>query len=110
MIIIIMLMKAPPEKRKELFQTITSLTSSIRTVPGCRRCNFFHGMEDKNILCLLEEWDTRKHLETYRQSDCFKVLQGAMNLLEEPCEIISYSSPSPGGNSGHQPAALEQSH
>ena len=92
MILIIMHMKVSAKKRKELSQTITSLVSSIRTEKGCSRCDFFHGMEDDNILCLVEEWDTPKHLETYRKSECFKVLRGAMNLLERPCEIISYMS------------------
>jgi quinol monooxygenase YgiN len=92
MILVIMHMRVSAEKRKELSQTIHSLLSSFRTEKGCGRCDFFHGMEDENILCLLEEWDTRKNLEAHRKSECFKVLQGAMNLLEEPCEIISYRS------------------
>ena len=85
-------MEVSAKKRKELSQTITSLISSIRREKGCGRCDFFQGMEDENFLCLLEEWDSRKNFETHRKSECFKVLRGAMNLLEEPCEIISYSS------------------
>ena len=90
MILIIMHMKVSAKKRKELSQTITSLVISIRTEKGCTRCDFFHGMEDENIFCLVEEWETLQHLETHRKSECFKVLRGAMNLLERPCEIISY--------------------
>ena len=92
MILVIVHMKVSPEKRKELSQAITSLLGTIRAEKGCGRCDFFHGMENENILCLLQEWDTLKNFETYRQSECFKVLRGAMNLLEEPGEIIFYNS------------------
>jgi len=93
MILVIVQMKVPYKKRKELAQTIASLsTSIIRSEMGCRRCDFFYGMEDSNVFCLLEEWETREDLETHLNSECFKVLRGAMNLLEEPCTIYSYSS------------------
>ncbi|MCL7487700.1 MAG: antibiotic biosynthesis monooxygenase [Desulfobulbaceae bacterium] len=85
-------MKVPAERRKELSQTIDSLLNSIRAEKGCGRCDFFHGLEDENILCLLEEWDTGKSFAAHRESECFKVLRGAMNLLAELCSIISYKS------------------
>ena len=89
MILVIMQMKVPSEKRKELFQAITSLLSPIRTAEGCLRCDFFHSMEDEQILCLIAEWDSRKNLEKNCNSEWFSVMRGAMHLLEEPCEIIS---------------------
>jgi quinol monooxygenase YgiN len=84
-----MYMKVPPKNRKELSQAITSLLSLMRSEKGCIRCDFFHGMDNENFFCLLQEWQTRKDFETYRESENYKVLQGAMHLLEEPCEIIS---------------------
>ncbi|MCB2180520.1 MAG: antibiotic biosynthesis monooxygenase [Desulfobulbaceae bacterium] len=89
MILVIKQMKVSFEKRKELVQTITSLLSHIRTAEGCLRCDFFHSMEDEQVLCLITEWDSRKNLEKNRNSEWFRVLRGAMHLLEEPCEIIS---------------------
>jgi quinol monooxygenase YgiN len=89
MIMVIVHMKVSAKKSKELSQTITSMLRTIRTEKGCGRCDFFHSMEDENSLCLLQEWDTQKHLEKHRRSELFGVLRGAMNLLEEPCEIIS---------------------
>ena len=85
-------LKVSAEKRKELFQAVSSLLSSIRDQKGCMRCDFFHRMEDENIFCLLEEWDTQKNVDLFFGSDSFKILRGAMNLLEEPCDIISYRS------------------
>lgn len=90
MIMVIVHMKVSDKKCKELSQTITSLLNCIRTEKGCVRCDFFYGLEDENVLCLLEEWDSQKNFEKHCNSECFKVLRGAMNLLEEPYEILSY--------------------
>lgn len=103
MILVIMHMKVAAERHKELSQTIASLLNHIREEKGCMRCDFFHGMDDKHILCLLEEWDTGKNFAAHRESECFKVLRGAMNLLGERCEIISYKSVPVSGETG-QPA------
>ena len=92
MLLIFIHMKVSPAKRQELSQTITSLLDSIKSEKGCRRCDFLYTMQDKNILGLLQEWDSQKHFEKYCQSESFKVLRGAMNLLEEPSEIVCYSN------------------
>ena len=77
-------MKVLSEKHMELSQTIASLIGSIRKEKGCQRCDFCRSMEDKNKLYLLEEWDTRENLMSYLKSERFRVLRGAMNLLQEP--------------------------
>jgi len=102
MILVILHMKVSAKNSKELSQTLTSLLSTIRTEKGCGRCDYFHHLEDENNLCLLEEWDTQSNFEKHRQSDCFKVLRGAMNLLEEPCAIVSCRS-MPGSEGISQP-------
>jgi quinol monooxygenase YgiN len=97
MILVIMRMRVSAEKRKELSQAVTSLFNTIRSQKGCSRCDLFHHMENENILCLLEEWDTHKNLDAHFGSESFKVLRGAMNLLAEPCEIICYQCFQPAG-------------
>ena len=77
-------MKVLSEKRMELSQTIASLIVSIRTEKGCERCDFCQSIEDENRLCLLGEWDTRENLKSHLESERFRVLQGAVNLLRSP--------------------------
>ena len=84
-------MKVLAEKRKEVTQTISSLMGSIRTEKGCQRCDFCQSMEDENGLSFLEEWDTRENLNSHMKSERFRVLRGAMNLLQEPCEIVFHT-------------------
>ena len=84
-------MKVFPEKRKELFQTLKSLVSSIEKQKGCRRCEFCVSAEDENEFCLFGEWENRKDLDTHLESELFKVLLGAMSLLKNPHEMNLYT-------------------
>ena len=91
MILVIMRMKVISEKRLELSQAIVSLTDSIRAKKGCRSCDFCQSFENENKLCLIEEWDNLENFRAHLKSELFKVLRGAMNLLEEPCDGMFYT-------------------
>jgi len=100
MILVIIRMKVPSEKRTELSQTINLLVGSIRTEKGCKRCDFCQGMEDENRLFLLEEWDTQKNLMSHPKSRRFRVLRGAMSVLREPYEMVFHTVFHPAGVEG----------
>ena len=91
MVLVIIRMQVLAEKRKELSQTIVSLIGSLRVATGCRRCDFYRSMEDENKLCVLQEWDTRENFDCHLMSEPFKVLRGAMNLLQESYEMLIYT-------------------
>jgi quinol monooxygenase YgiN len=91
MILAIIRMKVLCEKRVELSQTITSLIGSIRMEEGCKRCDFCQNIEDENRLFLLEEWDTRENLKSHLKSERFRIFRGAMNLLQEPYEMMFHT-------------------
>jgi len=93
-------MKVLPEKRLELSQTIASLTRSIRMEKGCNRCDFCQSIEDENRLFLLEEWDTEENLKSHLESEHFRVLRGAMNLLKEPYKMMFHTVFHPAGMEG----------
>jgi quinol monooxygenase YgiN len=97
MILIVIRMKVPSEKRMELTQAIASLSGSIRMEKGCRLCEFCQNIEDENRLYLLEEWDTQEDLKDHMKSKCFKVFRGAMNLLIEPYEMKFHTVFRPAG-------------
>jgi quinol monooxygenase YgiN len=78
-------------KRLELAQAIVSLTGFIRVKKGCRSCNFCQSLQNENEFCLIEEWDTLEDLAAHLKSEHFMVLRGAMNLLEEPCEMTIHT-------------------
>ncbi|MCX5906083.1 MAG: antibiotic biosynthesis monooxygenase [Deltaproteobacteria bacterium] len=97
MILVVMRMKVLAEKRKELSQTIASLIGSIRMEKECRRGDFCQSMANENELFLLEEWDTKENLKSHLKSERFRVLRGAMNLLQEPYEMIFHNGFHPAG-------------
>ena len=81
----------------ELSQAIASLSGSIGMEKGCRRCDFYQSIEDENRLLLLEEWDTQEDLMAHLESEHFRVLRGAMNLLKEPQEMMIHTVSHPTG-------------
>ncbi len=97
MILVIIRMRVLSEKRMELSQTVALLIGSIRTEKGCQRCDFCQSTEDENKLWLLEEWDTQENLKSHLKSGRFKVLRGAMNLLQEPYEMMFHTVSHPAG-------------
>jgi quinol monooxygenase YgiN len=91
MVMVTIRMKVLAEKRKELSQAIVSLIGALRTEKGCLSCEFCQGMENENELRILEEWDTRENLDSHLKSVRFRVLRGAMNLLQEPYEMMVHT-------------------
>jgi quinol monooxygenase YgiN len=79
----------PLNKRREMFQTLQSLTESIRNQPGCRQYHFYVEIGNEDSLFVVEEWETRADLEVHLASRDFSVLFGAVNLLhgEEAVEF-----------------------
>ena len=81
----------------ELSQAIVSLIGSIMMEKGCKRCDLCQDVEDENRLFLLEEWDSQENIKSYMKSGRFRVLRGAMNLLEEPYQMMFYTVFHPAG-------------
>jgi quinol monooxygenase YgiN len=77
----------PPEKRKEVLQTLKEILGQIRREQGCVSCNCYVDVEAENILFFMEEWNTRDDLDTHLKSSHFGVLIGAMKLLNKEPEI-----------------------
>ena len=91
MIVVRITMNVLPEKQKELVQTLLSMIGSMEAEAGCLSYALFCNMEDKNLLNLLEEWQTRKALNQHLRSDMFGVLLGTKSLLIEPHGIHIYT-------------------
>jgi quinol monooxygenase YgiN len=87
MIVVRIAMNVLPEKQKELVQTILSMIGPMEKEAGCLSCALFCNVEDKNLLNLLEEWQTRKDLDRHLRSEMFSVLLGTKSLLCDPSQI-----------------------
>jgi len=97
MTLLIIRMNVLSEKSRELSQTIASLSLSTRMEKGCQRCDFCQSIEDENRFFLLEEWDNQENLKNHMKSEHFKIIRGAMNLLQEPYEVMFHTVFHPAG-------------
>ena len=72
---------ARPEKRKELFMTITSLLEQIRQQSGCRGYRFYGEASAEDSFMLIGEWESRNDWDRHVHSEHFAVLVGSLELL-----------------------------
>jgi quinol monooxygenase YgiN len=90
MVIFKIIMSALPSKRNELLQTLLSMIEAARQENGCRSHQVFQDIENNNVFCLIEEWETREDLENHMKSARFSVLLGARTLLNKNHDIQIY--------------------
>jgi len=77
----------PPEKRKEVLQTLAEIIGPIRREQGCISCNCYVDVEAENNIYFTAQWNTREDLDTHLRSVHFGILIGAMKLLSKEPEI-----------------------
>ena len=80
-------LKVPNGKRQEILQTIRSLSKLKLDENGCLGYGIYQEIDRENEYCLLEKWSSWRSFRKYLLSDRFKILMGAMSLLEETPEI-----------------------
>ena len=52
---------------------------------------FYREVENENVLCVLEQWESQADLDAHLRSDNFRVLRGALKLLNERMEMRFHS-------------------
>ncbi len=87
MVVVIMEMRAIPEKCLELKQTLKALIETTRNEKGCLGYDVFEDIENNNNFCLVERWASRKDLDDHQRSERFAVLMGTRSLLDTEPEF-----------------------
>jgi quinol monooxygenase YgiN len=70
-----------PEKRKELFLTISSLLESIRHEEGCQAYRFYGEAGAEDSFMLFSEWQSRGDWDRHLKSEHFTILLGSLEVL-----------------------------
>ena len=91
MIVVRIAMDVIPDKQKEMVQTLLSMIGSMKKSAGCLSYTLFSNIEDKNLLSLLGEWETRKDLDNHLISEIFSIFLGTRSLLTKPHGIYVYT-------------------
>ncbi|MCA1786622.1 MAG: antibiotic biosynthesis monooxygenase [Desulfobacteraceae bacterium] len=97
MIVVKITLNALADKHLEVTQTLLSLIEHVGKEKGCKNYHIFCDIHDQNHFCLLEEWETRKHLDNHIRSCRFGVLLGIKPLLQKPLNIRIYTISHPQG-------------
>lgn len=87
MILVTIRIHVRPTKQKELAQTLCALAGRVRMEAGCISSESYRELEDENALCVLQEWASQADLDAHLVSDNFRVLCGAIKLLNGPAEM-----------------------
>ena len=87
MVIVIIKLKARPEKLLELEHSLLAMADPTRKEQGCLSHNIFQDIENDNDFSLMQMWQTREDLDDYLRSDLYTVLIGTGYLLSRPSKI-----------------------
>lgn len=91
MIVVRIILNVLADKQLEITQTLVSLIEPVGREKGCKGCSVFCDIQDKNRLCMIEDWQTREDLDLHLKSQRFGVLLGTKPLLSKPLNIQIYT-------------------
>jgi len=85
------LVKIQPEKRFEFIQAFELLTQPNHKARDCIEQTLFEKSNESNSFLWIEEWKNNESLESYRQTDKFRSLLGAMEVLGSLIKIRTFT-------------------
>ncbi|MGB3210385.1 MAG: antibiotic biosynthesis monooxygenase [Desulforhopalus sp.] len=80
-----------PSKRKEILQTLVSISELKFNAQGCLKTEIYRDLDDIDIFYLFSDWATEKDLEECKQSKFMAVLRGLQFLLVDDMHIDLHS-------------------
>ena len=81
-----------PGKRHEFEQAVLAMLRTMLPVKEMPLRKLYQELGYQNRFCYLEEWASREKLEAHIQTDSFKALLGAMQVLGDITEAKIISS------------------
>ncbi len=86
-----LLVKIQPEKRYEFIQTFELMTQSPRKARDCIGQTLFEKSNEPNSFLWVEDWKDSESLESYRRSERFRSLLGAIDVLGSLVKIRTFT-------------------
>jgi len=87
MIIELLRLSVPPEKREEFANTVVSLVDPIEAQPGCLGCRVFQTWPQRDGLLIEARWESQEYLVRYLQSQIYKSLLLLAELGSAPPDV-----------------------
>jgi quinol monooxygenase YgiN len=83
--------KIQPEKRYEFLQAFETLTQTNRKTRDCIGQTLFEKSNETNSFLWAEDWKNSESLESYRQTEKFRSLLGAIDVLGSLVKIRTFT-------------------
>jgi quinol monooxygenase YgiN len=80
MIVFTLQLTSPPQKRKEILDTLRSLVGPTHVEPGCLGCHLQQDVLDPNLLTFVEEWERETDLDRHMSSREYRRLLAVMDM------------------------------
>ncbi|MCC6967631.1 MAG: antibiotic biosynthesis monooxygenase [Nitrospira sp.] len=87
MVLLLITIDAQPTKSRELEQTLCLLAGQVREEPGCLRSRIYRDVEQDHTLCLIESWASQADVDAHMQTEHWRILRGATELLGLSAQI-----------------------
>ncbi|GAK60621.1 antibiotic biosynthesis monooxygenase [Candidatus Vecturithrix granuli] len=88
MIAVTITMTVLPQKRQELLLTLHELIAVMRQDTGFLDARISMKNGNSSVVTLIAEWETPEAVQTYMQSEYFRILCGALQLLTSSSEVM----------------------
>jgi quinol monooxygenase YgiN len=85
------LVKIQPAKRFEFIQAFELLTQSKHKARNCTGQALFEKIEEPNAFLWMEDWKNNESLESYRRTEQFRSLLGAVEVLGSLIKIRTFT-------------------
>ncbi|HSB67745.1 MAG TPA: antibiotic biosynthesis monooxygenase [Candidatus Methylomirabilis sp.] len=73
--------------RPEVVRALAAQLGPTRVQSGCLKCDLYQGVEDPEVLTLVEEWESHADLSMRLRSEEYRSVLAAIELSREQPEI-----------------------
>jgi quinol monooxygenase YgiN len=72
-----------PKSRAEVVRTLTAQLGPLRVQPGCRRCDLYQDIENRETITFVEEWESQDDLDLRLRSEEYRAVLATIELAQE---------------------------
>lgn len=71
------------KSRVQVVRTLIAQLGPLRVQPGCVRCDLYQDIENREVVTLVEEWESQAELDLRLRSDEYRAVLETIELAQE---------------------------
>jgi len=72
-----------PRSRAEVVRTLAAQLGPLRVQSGCLRCDLYQDIENREIVTLVEEWESQAKLDVRLRSEEYRAVLETIEMAQE---------------------------